>query len=244
MFFDIKDYRMSRDNQDFYVASAVSSQASSNVSSEDSTDKTYKVAILLSVALIYMVYISPMMRTRAVTEKTAVMKATFRWIDLLTKLVIVYLIAFATTNNVSIAVVITLIFLLFMTQYRDTIIETKNRSNNVIEKMTGDEDDLDEKSDIDSVRVMTVSDDFKFKRDGNNFIYESDSPVLFPLNNGSIEPDMADEVDDIYDKPKKVAGLVVDTVAESEQIANAQGLGMDLLNRFKNEVQDVIGVDL
>jgi hypothetical protein len=204
--------------------------------SANSTNKVYRVAVLLIVALVYMVYISPMMRARAVTEKTAGMKATFRWVDLITKLVLVYLLALAATCNVTMASVMTLVFLLLSTPDRaPVVIESKGRGKK-LEHMTGDEEDLDEGEDIDS--------DFEFKRVGDDFIFESDTPVFFPLNGAPLEASMADEVGDLYAKPGTVDGLIVDSVAESERIARAQGLGMDVLDRAGNEVHNVSGVDL
>lgn len=240
---------MSSDNQVSNAALAANAQESSITSTaqSDQSDKVYKVAVLLIVALVYMVYISPMMRARSLTEKTPAMKATFRWVDLLTKLVLVYLLAYAATCNMTISVVITLVFLLFtMQESSAVVIETnKSKKNKMVENMTGDEEDLDEGEDIDS-DVEADDSDFEFERVNDDFVYDSDTPVLFPLNNGSMDESMADNVGDLYDQPQRVNGLIVDTVAESERIANAQGLGMDVLDRPTNGsmVHNVQGASL
>jgi hypothetical protein len=243
MFFSIKDYRMSSDNQLSNAAVAVPAQESVFHTPTDSTDQVYRVGVLLIVALVYMAYISPMMRARALTEKNTAMRATFRWVDLLTKLVLVYLLAYAATCNPTISVVITLVFLLFSMHGRNEIvIETNKNDDDMIENMTGDEEDLDEAEDIDSDTEPDVSDaDFEFERVNGDIIFESDRPILFPLNNGSIDPAMADDVGSLYDRPAKVGGLIVDTVAESEKIANSQGLGLDVLDMYGDDIHNVTG---
>ena len=220
---------MSSDNQQQNPAQKPSQSVSSMT---ESTDKVYRIATLLIVAIVYMVFISPRMRARAVTEKTAAMKATFRWVDLLTKLILVYLLAYAATCHTMTSIVITLVFLLFATHDRDmVVIEPKSK---MVEGMTGDEDELDEPEDIDGKSEV---DDFEFSKKNGTIVYESDKPVFFPLDNGSMDPDMADEFGDLYQKPSKVAGLVVDTVAESERLANEQGLGLGIMDEIPNMVE-------
>jgi hypothetical protein len=239
MFFDIKDYRMSSDNQLQIIDSGQTSDL-------NGSDRAYRIAALLVVSVVYLVYISPMMRARALTEKTAGMKATFRWADLLTKTLLVYLLAYVSTCNVTISIVITLVFLLFTTQEYDRIvIETKDKEH-MIENMTGDEDEFDDDSDEDidaDVPVGNNNDDSVMVNESDGvFEFSSDRMVYFPLN-GIEDPAMADDVGGLHVIPDKVQGLILDTVAESEREAVRQGLGMNVTsNQIDDQVHHVRGV--
>lgn len=213
---------------------------------------SYLLPALVILAIVYTAYVSPTFQEMAVRSNTTGRRATYRWIDFLTKTLFVFLIAQAATKDTYISVVITLVFILFLARTTQrVVIETKSKSpkknGEYVDSPAGVEVDVEEVEEESEESV--IDDSVEVNESNGGFEFSSDKMYYSPpeLNGhmmGVSDPDFSDEHGAKLCAPRqRVKGLIGDTVAESEADAVKKGLGLNVTsNQSDDKIYNVIGV--
>ena len=204
------------------TAITYSSNADVSAATENNTMKYLPIVVV--IAALYMIYVSPWVNEKSVRETTNARRAAYRWIDFVTKMIIVFMVVHIASQDATVALVAVLVFaLMLMHTTQRVIIETKKAEHF--------------ENTINSEEIVTINDEVTEEPKPSDEAHKRHTPGVSDSN-----------ICDIHGCKYlrcnyRVDGLLVDTVAESEEEAVKQGLGMTVVsNQEIDDFYDVTGI--